>query len=133
MDYQKREAIKQKATVAGISAAAGAIAWWIVLAHVFGWVSPTIAQQRMSDAVQTKVDEVLAPVCARRFMANKAALAKFAEAGAGYGRDEIVQTTIPKIGSTTVDYQLSDNCATAIQAQLKNASRNNAQSTPKNG
>ncbi len=129
MDYQKREAIQEKATIAAISAVAGGIAWWIVLAHVFGWVSATTAQQQTSDAVQAKVDQVLAPECARRFMANKAALAKFT-AATGYDRNEIVQTTIPKIGSTEVDYQLSDNCATAVQALLKNASQNAATTTP---
>jgi hypothetical protein len=119
MDYQQREAFKKKATIAGVSILAGGAAWWILLASVFGWVSPTTARQRMSDAVQTKVDQVLAPFCADRFMANKAALAKFVKASESYDRDEIVQNAIPKIGSTTVDYQLSDNCATAIQAQLK--------------
>ena len=37
MDSQRKEAIKQKITIAGISVAVGAVAWWILLAHVFGW------------------------------------------------------------------------------------------------
>ena len=131
MDYQRKEALKQKATVAGMSAIAGGVAWWIVLASALGWVSPTTAQQQTSDAVQTKVDQVLAPFCADRFMANKAALAKFIKTGESYDRDQIVQNAIPKIGSTDIDYQLSDNCATIIQAKLKNVPHTIAQNTAK--
>jgi hypothetical protein len=131
MDYQQKEALKQKATVAGISVIAGGVAWWIVLASALGWVSPTTAQQQTSDAVQAKVDQVLAPFCADRFMENKAALAKFVKAGESYDRDQIVQNAIPKIGSTDIDYQLSDNCANLIQAQLKKAPRTIAQNTAK--
>jgi hypothetical protein len=126
MDSQRKEAIKQKITVAGISVAVGAVAWWILLVHVFGWVGPTTAQRRISNAVQSKVDEVLAPVCAQRLLANKAALAKFAEVGPGYDGDEIVQATVPKIGSTSVGYRLANDCAAAIEAQLKSASRGTA-------
>jgi hypothetical protein len=124
MDYQQREALKQKVTIAGVGVLAGGVAWWIVLASVLGWVSPGTASQRTSDAVQAKVDQVLAPFCADRFMANKAALAMFIKAGAGYNRDQIVQNAIPKVGSTKVDYQLSDSCTTAIEARLKSASQN---------
>jgi hypothetical protein len=131
MDYQRREALKQKATVVGVSAIAGGVAWWIVLASVLGWVSPTTAHQQTSDAVQTKLDKVLAPFCADQFMANKAALTKFMTASESYDRTEIVQNTIPKIGSTDVDYQLSDNCATIIQAQLKKAPQTITQDTAK--
>jgi hypothetical protein len=133
MDYQRKEAIKQKATVVGISAIAGGVAWWIILASALGWVSPTTAQQHTSDAVQAKVDQVLAPYCADRFMANKAALAKFVKASEDYDRNQIVQNAIPKIGSTDVDYQLSDNCVTIIQAQLKRAPQTIAQDTAKKG
>jgi len=84
--------------------------------------APGTASQRTSDAVQAKVDQVLAPFCADRFMANKAALAKFIKAGEGYDRDQIVQNAIPKVGSTKVDNQLSDSCTTAIEAWLKSAS-----------
>ncbi len=124
MDYQQREALKQKLTIGGIGVAAGGVAWWIVLASLLGWVSPTTAQQQTSDAVQTKVDQVLAPFCADRLMANKDALAKFTKAGEGYDRNDIVQKAVPKIGSTQVDYQLSDLCTAAIEARLKNASQN---------
>lgn len=89
--------------------------------YLLGWVSPTTAEIRTSDAVRTKVDEVLAPFCADRFLANKDALAKFTEADESYARDEIVRKAIPKIGSTEVDYPLSDSCTTAIEARLKSA------------
>ena len=131
MDYQRKEALKQKAKVAGISAIAGGVAWWIVLASVLGWVSPTTAYQRTSDAVQAKVDKVLAPFCADRFMENKAALAKFVKASESYDRNQIIQNAIPKVGSTDVDYQLSDKCATIIQAQLKKTPPIIAQDTAK--
>jgi hypothetical protein len=131
MDYQQREAFKQKSIIAGISAVAGGIAWWIILANVLGWVSPTTAQQHTSDAVQAKVDHVLAPFCADRFMANKDALAKFSKATADYDRTELVQNTIAKIGATTMDYQLADSCTNVIAARLKTASPHVAQDTAK--
>jgi len=131
MDYQRREALKQKTTIAGVSAVAGGIAWWIILANVLGWVSPTAAQQHTIDAVQTKVDQVLAPFCADRFMANKDALAKFSKATEDYDRTELVQNTIPNMGSTTMDYQLADSCTGVITARLKTASPNVAQDTAK--
>jgi hypothetical protein len=131
MDYQKREAFKQKATVAGVSFVAGAAVWWIVLASVIGWVSPSTAHQQTSDAVQTKVDKVLAPFCADRFMADKAALAKFVKASQDYDRDDIVQKAVPKVGSTKLDYQLSDSCASAVKARLKSAAKTPATNTAK--
>lgn len=121
MDYRQKEALKQKIKIGGIGVVAGGVAWWIVLASFLGWVSPTTAQQQTSDAVQTKVDHVLAPFCADRLMANKDALAKFTKASEGYDRNDIVQNAVPKIGSTQVDYQLSDLCTAAIEARLKNA------------
>ncbi len=123
MDYQQKEALRQKLTVGGVGFIAGAIAWWIVLASGLGWISPTTASQQTSDAVQAKVDKVLAPFCADRFMANKAALAKFTKASEDYDRNEVVQKTIGKIGSTKVDYQLSESCAQAVEARLKSAAR----------
>ena len=123
MDYQRKEVLKQKVTVGGISFVAGAVAWWIVLASFIGWVSPTTAARTTSDAVQAKIDKVLAPLCADRFMANKAALAMFTKASEGYNRDTIVQKTVPKLGVTTVDYELSDGCANAVAARLKSAAR----------
>ncbi len=130
MDYQQREALKQKIKIGGIGVVAGGVAWWIVLASFLGWVSPTTAQQKTSDAVQAKVDQVLAPFCADRFMANKDALAKFTKANEDYDRNNIVQTAVPKIGSTEVDYQLSGLCTTAIEARLKTA-QNVVQDTAK--
>ncbi len=130
MDYQQREALKQKATLAGISVVGGGVAWWIVLAAVLGWVSPTTASQQTSDAVQAKVDQVLTPFCARRLLANKAELAKFVKADAGYSRDEVVQKAVPKLGVTKVDYALSDKCASAVEAKLKSAARKPAPKAP---
>jgi hypothetical protein len=131
MDYYEKQSFRQKATIAGIGAAAGGVAWWIVLASVFGWMSPTTAQQQTSDAVQAKVDQVLAPFCADRFLINKAALAKFVKASDGYDRSEIVQNAISKIGSTDVDYELSKNCAKIVQAQLKKTPRTITQNAVK--
>jgi hypothetical protein len=131
MDYQQREALKQKVKIGGIGVVAGGVAWWIVLVSILGWVSPTTVQQQTSNAVQTKVDQVLAPFCADRFMANKDALAKFTKAGEGYDRNDIVQNAVPKIGPTEVDYQLAALCTVAIEARLKNASQNVLQDTSK--
>ena len=71
MDYQQRDALKQKIKIGGIGVVAGGVAWWILLANILGWVSPTTAQQKTSDAVQTKVDQVLAPFCADRCLIAK--------------------------------------------------------------
>ena len=133
MDYQQKEALKQKVQIAGVSFVAGGLAWWLVLASGFGWVSAGTAQQRTSDAVQTKVDQVLAPFCADRVMADKTAMAKFVKAKEDYDRDEVVQKAIPKLGSTEVDYQLSDACASAIRARLKSAAKSPAPSAAKKG
>ena len=131
MDYHQRETLKQKTTIAGFSAIVGGVAWWIILANVLGWVSPTTATQHTNDAVQTKVDQVLAPFCADRFMANKDALAKFSKATEAYDQTELVQNAIPKIGSTTMDYQLADSCTGLITARLKTASPHIAQASAK--
>jgi hypothetical protein len=132
MDEHRREELRKRVTIASMSAIAGGLAWWVVLASVFGWVSSTTAQQQTNDAIQAKVDRVLAPYCADRFMANKAAVAKFVKAGEGYDRNEIVQNTISKLGSIGVDYQLSANCANVIQAQLKKAPQTIVQGSGKN-
>jgi cytoskeletal protein RodZ len=131
MDYQQKQALFQKLKIAAVGVVGGGIAWWIVLASVFGWMSPTTAQQQTSDAVQAKVDQVLAPLCAERFMADKTAMAKFLKTANSYDRDELVQNTVPKIGSTKVDYQLSDNCASTVKADVKNAAKKPAPSAPK--
>jgi hypothetical protein len=131
MDYQQSEALKQKALIGGIGVVAGGVAWWIILASVFGWMSPSAAQQQASDAVEAKVDQVLAPFCADQLMANKTLLAKFIAADKGYDRAEIVQNGIPKIGATQVDYQLSDACAATVQARLKKAAPTVAQNPSK--
>lgn len=123
MDYQQRQALLQKVKIAGISVVCGGVAWWIVLAAALGWVSPTTAAQQTSDAVQAKVDQVLAPFCAHRVMADKAVLAKFVKAGGDYSRDEIVQKAVPMLGATKITYEMSDKCATAIEAKLKSAAR----------
>jgi hypothetical protein len=131
MDYQQKQALKDKVTIAGVGVLAGGVAWWIVLASVFGWMSPSTAQQQTSSAVQAKVDKILAPFCADKVMADKTLLAKFVAASKGYDRDEIVQNAIPKIGVTHVDYQLSDACAATIQARIKKAAPTVAQNTAK--
>ena len=131
MDYHQKEAFKQKATVVGISVIAGGVAWWIVLANFLGWVSPTTAQQRTSEAVTAKLDHALAPFCADSFMADKAALAKFTKTSEDYDRSEIVQNTVPKLGATKMDYGLADRCAGVIAARLKAASPHVAQDSSK--
>ena len=83
--------------------------------------------------MQAKVDKVLAPFCADRFMANKAAVAKFAKDNADYDRDEIVEKTVTKLGDTKIDYHLSESCANAVKARLKSAARTPANGAPTKG
>jgi len=133
MDYQQKEVLKQKITIGGISVVCGAVGWWIVLAAAFGWMSPTTAAQKTNDAVQAKVDQVLAPFCANRLLADKADLAKFVKASGDYSRDEVVQNAVPKLGTTKVDYQLSDKCASMVEAKLKSAARKTAPKSTSKG
>ncbi len=130
MDYQQKQALFQQAKIAGASAIVGGVAWWVVLASALGWMSPTTAQQHTSDAVQAKVEQVLAPFCAQRFMADKAAMAKFLKTANSYDRDELVQKTVSKIGTTKIDYALSDKCVNAIKADLKNVAGKPAPNVP---
>ena len=129
MDYQQKEALKEKVTIGGIGVVCGAVGWWIVLAAGLGWMSATTAAQHSSDAVQAKVDQVLAPFCANRLMADKADLAKFVKANGDYSRAEVVQNAVPKLGTTRVDYQLSEKCASVVEGKLKSAARKTAPKT----
>ena len=126
MDYQQKESLKEKVTIGGIGVVCGAVGWWIVLAAGLGWMSATTAAQHTSDAVQAKVDQVLAPFCANRLMADKADLAKFVKANGDYSRAEVVQNAVPKLGTTRVDYQLSEKCASVVEGKLKSAARKTA-------
>jgi hypothetical protein len=42
-----------------------------------------------------------------------------------------VQNAISKVGTTKVDYQLSDSCAAAVKARLKSAAKNPAPNAAK--
>jgi hypothetical protein len=75
----------------GWGVASGAVAWWIMLAAVFGWTSPSTAQKQAERQSEHAVIAALAPVCADKFMSlpdaaiKKAALDK----ASSWGRRDI--------------------------------------------
>ncbi len=122
MQWEDKQALKQKVQVGGISAVVGALVWWFVLAHGFGWEGAGAAKEQADTAAQNAVAAAIAPVCADQLMANKDALAKYQKA-TGYDQDTIVQDTVKKVGSVTLDYSNADACVNTINARLKAASK----------
>jgi hypothetical protein len=121
MKWEDKQALKEKVQVGGISAVAGALVWWFVLAHGFGWENASTAKEQADTAAKNAVAVAIAPLCADQLMANKDVLAKYQKAE-GYDQDTIVQDTVKKIGSVTLDYNNADACVNAINARLKAAS-----------
>jgi len=80
-------------------AVGGAIAWWVVLAFVFGWSSAGTAQKQAAHQSETAVVAVLAPICADRFLAQPDVARK--KSGAGQSRDLAPSGRIPEgVGHT---------------------------------
>jgi hypothetical protein len=122
MQWQDKQDLKQKAQLAGISAVVGALVWWFVLAHGLGWQSASGAKKETDAAAQNAVALAIAPLCADQLMANKDALAKYQKA-TGYDQDTVVQDTVKKIGSVSIDYDNADACVNTLNARLKAASK----------
>lgn len=78
---------------AGWGVVLGAIAWWIVLAWGFGWVSAGAAERMAADRTQTAVVAAVTPYCVARFeqqpnvLASWKALKKSAE---GYNQGDFL-------------------------------------------
>jgi hypothetical protein len=49
------------------SAAGGAVAWWIVLSAVLGWMTPGHAAKQAGEQAEVAVLEALAPICVAQF------------------------------------------------------------------
>src|SRR5438094_6708489 len=49
------------------SAAGGAVAWWIVLSVVLGWMPPWSAEKQAGERAEAAVLHALAPICVARF------------------------------------------------------------------
>jgi hypothetical protein len=50
-----------------LSAAGGAIVWWIVLSAVFGWMTAGSAEKKAQERADAAVLDVLAPLCVAMF------------------------------------------------------------------
>jgi len=102
-------------------AVGGAIAWWVVLAFVFGWSSAGTAQKQAAHQSETAVVAVLAPICADRFLAQldvavkKAALAK---AETWRRREEFPKEWVTLPGGYSPDTTLVDACSAIVLKSL---------------
>ncbi len=98
-------------------AVGGAIAWWVVLAFVFGWTSAGTAQKQAAQQSETAVVSVLAPVCASKFLAQsdvvikKAALAK---AESWNRRDAFPKEWVTLPGGYSPDSSLVEACSALV-------------------
>ena len=50
-----------------LSAAGGAIVWWIVLSAVFGWMTAGSAEKKAEERAEAAVLDALAPLCVALF------------------------------------------------------------------
>ena len=103
------------------SATGGAVAWWLVLAFVFGWTSAGTADKRAVQQSEQAVISALAPVCATRFLAQsdiavkKAALAK---ADSWKRRDEFPKEWVMLPGGYSPNSDLIDACSAMVLKSL---------------
>jgi hypothetical protein len=98
-------------------AVGGAVAWWVVLAFVFGWSSAGTAEKQAAQQSERAVVSALAPICANRFLAQpdaavkKAALAKV---DSWKRRDEFPKDWVTLPGGYSPDGNLVDACSALV-------------------
>ena len=113
--------------------AVGAIGWWVVLAFVFGWMSPGTASKEAAAQTQQAVVAAMAPVCADRFLALPNAAVKkasLAEA-ASWKRNEFFPeewVTLP--GESSPDLDLVSACTKIVLDTPVPAAKEKAASVP---
>lgn len=109
-------------------AATGAVAWWIVLAFVFGWTSPSTAQKQADRQSEQAVVAALAPVCAANFMAQTNAAAQkaaLANASTWKRRDIFPDAWVTLPGEKYPDSDLVAACSKLV---LENSPKSGAAS-----
>jgi hypothetical protein len=101
----------------GSGTVAGAVAWWIILAFVFGWTSPTTAQRQAEAQTDAAVVAALAPVCAANFKAQPDVLEKtkaLANASSWSRRDIIPDEWVTMPGDNYPDAELVAECSKLV-------------------
>jgi hypothetical protein len=95
----------------------GAIGWWVVLAFVFGWMSPGTASREADAQTEEAVVAAMAPVCAERFLALPNAAAKKASLAdtSSWNRSQLFPeewVTLP--GESWPDSELVSACSKIV-------------------
>lgn len=102
------------------SAIGGALAWWIVLSAVFGWMPAGTAEQKATARVQTAVLDVLTPICVEKFhqdAESETKLKALKEESTWNRADFVVKqgwATMP--GDDTPENRIAKACASQILA-----------------
>ncbi len=98
-------------------AAGGAIAWWVVLAFVFGWTSAGTAQKQAAVQSDTAVVSALAPICAGKFLAQQDAAVKkaaLARAESWKRNEQFPKDWVTLPGGYSPDAHLVEACSALV-------------------
>ena len=98
-------------------AISGGIAWWVILAFGFGWMSAGTAQKLAQQRADQAVVAALAPVCAEKFMAQPDANAKkeaLAKASSWNRRDMFTKQWVTLPGENVPDRDLVEACSALV-------------------
>lgn len=99
----------------------GAVAWWIVLAFVFGWTSAGTAEKQASLQSEAAVVSAIAPICATNFLAQPDAAAKkaaLAKVESWKRRDEFSKEWVTLPGGYSPNRDLVDACSALVLKTL---------------
>ncbi len=102
------------------SAICGALAWWIVLSAVFGWMTAGSAEKKAGEQVQAAVLALLTPICVEMFhqdSESEAKLKALKEESTWNQANYVVKqgwATMP--GSDTPENRIAQACADQILA-----------------
>lgn len=103
-----------------LSAAGGAILWWIVLGVGFGWMPAGSAESKATERVDAALLDALAPICVAQFNKDTEMEAKFEKLkkASTWSQDDFVEeqgwATMP--GTDEPETKVSAECARQILA-----------------
>ena len=112
--------MKQTVKTVLLSAAGGAIVWWIVLGVVLGWMPAGSAERKATERVDAALLDALAPICVAQFNKDTEVEAKFEELKKAntWSQDDFVEkqgwATMP--GDDGPETNVSAECARLILA-----------------
>lgn len=95
----------------------GAIAWWMLLAFAFGWMSAGTAETLAEQQTDKAVVAALAPICADKFMTQPNAAARKAEladASDWNRRDYFPREWVTLPGDSWADPDLISACSNLV-------------------